>query len=114
MRRLPKLKRGEMLKITWWDIVSDAIGDVKDAKPALCVTLGHFWAYKGRGRSRSLVAGLTLFPLEGEEPRGWDVYPVGCLESLEVLDVREVDRVVVYRRPQDAAIVPARKRGVEE
>jgi hypothetical protein len=96
---MPKLKPGDMLKITWWDIVSDAIGDMKDAEPALCVTLGHFWKYKGRGPSRSLVVGLTLFPKEDDsEPRGWDVYPVGCIEKIEVLNVREADRMVVYQK----------------
>lgn len=101
-RRLPKLNPGDMLRITWWDIVSDAVGDMKDAKPALCQTLGHFWEYRGRGRSRSLVAGLTVFPKEAqEEPRGWDVYPVGCIEMIEVLDPREADRLIVYMRDDD-------------
>ena len=106
MRRLPKLKRGDRLLITWWDIVSDAIGDVKDAEPALCITLGFFWEYKGRGRSRSMVTALTLFPRESNEPRGWDVYPVGCLEKIEVL-YTDSESKVVYKRPEDEEIKPA-------
>jgi hypothetical protein len=87
---MPKLSRGAMIKITWWDIISDAIGEVKDAEPALCVTLGHFYKYKGRGPSRSLIVGLTLFPKEGDEPRGYDVYPVGCIEQIEVLETKAI------------------------
>lgn len=103
-RRMPRLKRGDMIKVTWWDIISDAIGDVKDAEPALCVTLGYFEKYKGRGKSRSLVTGLTLFPKEGPEPRGYDVYPVGCIEKIEVLTVREAE----YVRPENEEIKPAK------
>jgi hypothetical protein len=102
-RRMPKLKPGTRIEITWWDIVSSPIGDVDDAEPALCTTLGYFHCYKGRGIARSLVAGLTLFPKEGGDPRGTDVYPVGCIEKIEILST-EKER---YQRPPSAAIIPA-------
>lgn len=104
-RRLPKLNKGDPLRITWWDIVSDAIGDMKDAEPALCQTMGFFWKYKGRGPSRSLIVGLTLFPQEEGPPRGWDVYPVGCIEKIELFGPVKVEAVFV-RKP-DEKIKPA-------
>jgi hypothetical protein len=104
-RKFPKLNKGDPLRITWWDIVSDAIGDVKDAEPALCQTMGFFEQYKGRGKSRSLVAALTLFPNEAGEVRGWDVYPVGCIERIEIFGPLLVE--AVFERKPDEKIKPA-------
>lgn len=79
-----------MIAIYWLDIVSDAIGDIAKADTAYCVTLGHFHEWKGRGRNRMLVTGLTIFPQEeGEEPRGWDTYPVGCIDDIKVVVPRD-------------------------
>jgi hypothetical protein len=105
-RKFPKLNKGDPLMITWWDIVSDAIGDVKDAEPALCQTMGFFEQYKGRGKSRSLVTALTLFPKETGEVRGWDVYPVGCIERIEILISSHLTGPVFKRNP-DEKIKPA-------
>lgn len=103
--KFPKLKPGDPLRITWWDIVSDAVGDMADAKPALCETLGYFWKYSGRGKSRSLVAGLTIFPKEeNSEPRGWDAYPVGCIEKIEIVGGILVDPV--FKRDKNAEVFP--------
>lgn len=84
--KFPKLKHGDRVEITWLDIVGDTIGDPNEAEPALCTTLGYFHRWKGRGRNRALVLCLTRFPKEGETCRGYDTYPFGIIEKLEVLE----------------------------
>jgi len=83
--RFPKLKHGDVVRVTWLDIVGDSIGEPDKAEMAFCETTGHFHAWKGRGRNRALVLCLTVFPRENNDCRGSDIYPYGVIKKLEIL-----------------------------
>lgn len=86
---VPEMEHGDAIRVHWLDIMGDVTGRPAEAALAECRTLGHFHEWKGRGKSRALVTCLTQFPKEPGECRGSDIYPIGCIERIEVIQKGE-------------------------
>jgi hypothetical protein len=76
--------RGDVIKVSWQDILEDPIGNPDAAKPCERISYGLFWARETRGAGECLITTTTL-DMDNPSQQGYCVYPMGCILKIEVV-----------------------------
>ena len=77
MSKRKKPKRGDLVLVSWLDIVTDAHDDPTDADAMHFETVAKFWCWKRTKHGRVLVT-TDSTALDGS-PYGYTAYPEGCI-----------------------------------
>jgi hypothetical protein len=76
--------RGDLVKVTWLDILEDSVGNPDAARPAERVSYALFWAKELRGPVECLVTTTTI-DKDNSSQIGYCIYPFGCILKIEVV-----------------------------
>jgi hypothetical protein len=78
------LARGDLIRVTWVDILESANENTDSAKPMERCSYGLFWAQEIRGPVECLITTTTI-DKDGPQQQGYCVYPIGCVIKTEVI-----------------------------
>ena len=78
------IARGDVIKVTWTDILEDSVSDPDKAQPAVRISYGLFWAQEVRGPCECLVTTTTL-DADNSSQSGYCIYPIGNVLKIEIV-----------------------------
>lgn len=77
-------ERGDLIEVSWVDIVEACVDNPDDAALARRLTVGYFWAHKDDRGVPVLVTTATK-DTDGHEQSGYCVYPRACVTAVRVI-----------------------------
>lgn len=83
-------KRGDLVRVDWVDICSDATGDPADANLARRQTFGIYREHRSDDDVRAVVISMTIDE-DTDEQSGWWIFPESCVQRIAVIK-RSVER----------------------
>lgn len=76
--------RGDLVKITWLDIIEDPGGDPETCKLAERTSFGLWWADEIRAGRETIITTTTI-DRDSSHQSGYCAYPKGCVVGVEVM-----------------------------
>lgn len=76
--------RGDVVRVTWLDILEDPAGNPDTCKASERVSFGLYWAEEMRGPAKCLITTTTI-DKDSTGQQGYCCYPIGCILNIDVV-----------------------------